>query len=157
MSENWQNLIKNYCEYFKGRVSLGPAATESDFDKLKKETNYNWPTEFLELYGLHNGIGSPDADIEGGIDWFYLPTQLIPDFSKHVQRWYVDTHKQLCDQFLPFINYGNGDAIGYNRLCVNDINLLYIFSHEDCKNDASQPIEEFIYPISRNLKERFEM
>jgi hypothetical protein len=157
MSENWQQILNNYFGKIKVNRVFGPSATEADFVKLKVETNYNWPAEFLELYRLHNGIGIPDADIEGGIDWMYLPIQLIPDFSKHVQQWYADTHEYLADQFFPFINYGNGDAIGYKRSCINQDSLLYIFSHEDYKHDISQPIEEFIYPVSSNLKERFDV
>ena len=123
----------------------GPAATNQQLDELSESQGIALPQDFCELYLTHNGFGVADDDEPDKIWWFFRPTDQIADFANGMRSWFAKTHQKYADRFFPFIDFSNGDGIGY---IVDESGLimdgLSCFEHENYKFDEEQDVNEFI-------------
>lgn len=66
--------------------------------------------EFVDFYRHHNGFGFTSPDLEW---WVIRPIEHLNDFREGAWEWLGEGHLHLRDLFHPFIDFGNGDAMGF--------------------------------------------
>ena len=69
-----------------------------------------FPDEFVELYAMHDGIGHQNSDMTW---WLTRPLDHLEEFATTICNWFRENHPELAERYIPFIDYGNGSAIGY--------------------------------------------
>jgi len=146
---NWSKIIAAH--HAKAHANDGyalvtrPAASDEQLEQLAGSLGITLPGEFRDLYSTCNGFGvAGDAELDEPW-WFFRPTDQIESFAGDVRDWFAETHQKFADRFFPFIDFANGDGIGY---VVDEsgaiIDGLFCFEHENYKFDAEQDVNEFI-------------
>ena len=155
---NWSKLIAD--NHAKAHADDGfnlitrLAATNIQLDELSESLGITWPTDFRELYSTFDGFGVATNDEPDKIWWFFRPANEIPKFADDVRNWFLKTHEKCAARFFPFIDFSNGDGIGY---IVDDTGVimdgLFCFEHEQYKFDEEQDVNEFIIHVAVNIEE----
>ncbi len=65
------------------------------------------PNEFKALYSEFDGFGTLR---DGEVDWFFLPLSKLPEHANGVRSWIQKTHPEIAKRFVPFVDWGNGEA-----------------------------------------------
>ena len=133
---------------------LREGATSVELERLSASLGIALPTEFRALYSACNGFGVASRDQPGGVCWLFHPTCQIPTFVDDIRSWFRETHGQFADRFFPFIDFGNGDGIGY---CLDEsgelIEGLCCFKHEEYRFTDEQDVNEFISCVPVSIEE----
>lgn len=135
-------------EFHQGKVSpdyvlfIAPPASIDEIQSLRNLLPQVVPDEIFELYSASDGC-SLDADDEKY--WFFVPIKQIADLTKATEQWYLKSHPQLEGRFHPFIDWNNGDSMGYFTSESGELLPgLYCFEHEELQYDSEQDEDEFI-------------
>ena len=146
---NWLKIIAGH--HAKAHANDGytlvtrPAASAEQLDRLAVSLGIALPSEFRELYSACNGFGVASDNELDKTWWLFRPTDQIESFAGDVRSWFAETHQSFANRFFPFIDFSNGDGIGY---IVDEsgaiIDGLFCFEHENYEFDAEQDVNEFI-------------
>ena len=131
-----------------------------EFQNFKELSQFEWPAEFVDFYGNHDGVGLRMQPQEEVI-WNFVPSHEIGTFAHSVREWFSETHPEIARAFFPFFDWGCGDAVGYVRVdhllkdVVDEIlpGSLFEFDHENYRFDASQPWFEFLQPCYASIRD----
>ncbi|GAA5484833.1 SMI1/KNR4 family protein [Haloferula sargassicola] len=128
---------------------LGEPLSGNAIAELEKVIGFTMPEEFKQFYCEHDGFGT----IRGGqTDWFFLPLAKIPQHAIEVRAWFEGTHPNIARQFVPFIDWGNGDASGYILSDAGDPDAaIFHFEHESYEFEKSQDWHDFLRPFSSSV------
>ena len=112
-------------------IILGPPTDASKLDRITREVKLPLPVEMSELYQQVDGYGLQLDDDSSLSPWFVVPTELLTGFVESSRDVFCRTHQSLADRFLPFIDWANGDSMGY----IYDregslVDGLHMFDHE---------------------------
>jgi hypothetical protein len=152
---NWDRIIKRHHQRAHSDDGLAfaanPGAAESDLAALEARLGIQFPAEFRSLYSTFNGFGVRSVDSPGDVYWFTRPLEELPEFVEAIRHSFRETHPELAARFYPFIDWANGDGLGY--LAGDDGRILpglYSFQHESYDCDADQDTDEFLMhaPVS---------
>ncbi|MCA9194836.1 MAG: SMI1/KNR4 family protein [Planctomycetales bacterium] len=141
---DWIALIKKFHKLIPSGYVLyiEPPASSKQIQTAKKVLPSTIPDEFFELYSFCNGCG---LDAEESRYWFMVPIEEIGALVKSTERWYAKTHRSLKGRFYPFIDWSNGDTMGYYFSKSGELMPgLYCFEHEEYQHDSDQNVDEFI-------------
>lgn len=129
---------------------LGPPASAASIAEFEKAVGYTMPDEFKQLYAEFDGFGT---NRDGETDWFFLPVSKLPEHASEVRDWFQETHPGIAKRFVPFVDWGNGDASGY-VFSETGIPLpgIFIFEHESYEFEEDQDWEEFLIPVDSSIR-----
>lgn len=131
-------------------LTLGHPATPEAIEAFEKSVGHTMPEEFHDLYQQFNGYGTAGED---DVDWFFLPLDLLPEHVAGIREWFRDTHPDIASRFVPFVDWGNGDASGYLFSESGEVEPgIYMFEHESCDFEKEQDWREFLFPVDENLR-----
>ncbi|BCX48529.1 cell wall assembly/cell protein, KNR4 [Haloferula helveola] len=129
---------------------LGSPASAASIAEFEKAIGYSMPDEFKELYSEYDGFGTSR---DGETDWFFLPISKLPEHASEIRDWFQETHPELAKRFVPFVDWGNGDASGY---VFSETGTLlpgiFIFEHESYEFEEDQGWEEFLIPVDSSIR-----
>jgi hypothetical protein len=130
---------------------LGPPASVASIAEFEKAIGYMMPDEFKQLYTEYDGFGTTR---DGETDWFFLPVSKLLEHATEVRDWFQETHPELAKRFVPFVDWGNGDASGY-VFSEAGIPLpgIFIFEHESYEFEEDQDWEEFLIPVDSSIRD----
>lgn len=133
-------------------IRLGKPATAEAIRAFEKSSaGHTLPEEFHSLYQQFDGYGNESGD---GIDWFFVPLELLPEHVAGVRGWLQETHPDLASRFVPFVDWGSGDASGYLFTESGALEPgIYMFEHESYESDAGQDWNEFLFPVDEDLRD----
>jgi hypothetical protein len=128
---------------------LGQAASETALSEFEELIGYKMPAEFRQIYSEFDGFGSTrDSDTE----WFFVPISNLIEHSREVLEWFQQTHPEIAKRFVPFVDWGSGDASGY---LFSESGLpesgIFMFEHESYDFEAGQNWHEFLFPVDDNI------
>lgn len=155
---NWSQLAKSYLEksdpdgLFK--IVTGPPASAEALGALEAQLGFELPQEFRSLYSVMDGIGHfPDGEPEETI-WLFYPTGQIGSLCDRAREWFGETHEDYANRFFPFIDWNNGDSMGY---FLDDsgqpMDGLFCLEHELYGHDEAQDVNEFLSCWAESIKE----
>lgn len=129
---------------------LGKPATADELSALEESVQRSLPEEFHDLYSQYNGYGTRS---EEGSDWFFVPLELLPEHVAGIRHWFQGTHPELAARFVPFVDWGNGDASGYLFSESGELEPgIYMFEHESYLFEEGQDPTDFLYPVDEDLR-----
>ncbi len=132
----------------------GDRAAASEIARRGDQLGLIFPEEFVSLYETYNGVGIGSGD---DVWWVLHPLDQLSQFGKSVCSFFDETHPEEADLFYPFLDFGNGDAIGYlSDESGNVMPGLYVFSHESVRFDEDQESEEFLSLIPVSIEDFFD-
>lgn len=128
---------------------LGSPASAASIAEFEKAIGYSMPEEFKTLYSEYDGFGTTG---EGEVDWFFLPLAKLPALASEVRDSFHETHPQIAKRFVPFADWGNGDASGYlfSESGVPELGI-FIFEHESYNFEENQDWREFLFPVDESI------
>ncbi|MFO0913567.1 MAG: SMI1/KNR4 family protein [Pirellulales bacterium] len=149
MTPDWLQIIESH--HAKAHPNDGynlvtrPPASRSQLDELGDALGIQFPVDFRSLYLTCNGVGVVHKDDPDKIWWLFRPAEEIEGFAADVRNWFRKTHNKYADRFFPFIDFSNGDGIGY---VVDEsgiiIDGLFCFEHEKYRFKADQDVNDFL-------------
>lgn len=120
-------------------------ASDKELDALAAKLDIELPAEFRSFYLTHNGFGLSHESEPDAVSWFFKPLGQIESFADSVRNWFTETHKDYAARFFPFIDFENGDGLGYMADVSGGIlDGLFCFEHECYKFDEDQDVNEFL-------------
>lgn len=130
---------------------LGSPAKATSIADYEKSVGYPMPEEFKELYSEFDGFGTSR---DGEVDWFFLPVSKLPEHALIVRDWFQKTHPEIAKRFVPFVDWGNGDASGYvfAESGVPEPGI-FIFEHESYEYEEDQDWREFLIPVDASIRD----
>lgn len=129
---------------------LGEPANAEELRAFEKSVHRRLPEEFHDLYSQYNGYGTVS---EHGTDWFFVPLEMLPEHVSGIRDWFQGTHPELAARFVPFVDWGNGDASGYLFSESGEMEPgIYMFESESYLFEAEQDWTEFLYPVDEDLR-----
>jgi hypothetical protein len=136
------------------RLVTRPSASHYTLDALKRSLGFEFPAEFRSLYLVFDGIGVSHRNEPDETWWLFLPTDQIESFCIDVRKWFRDTHEKYANRFFPFIDFANGDGMGYIvDEAGNPLDGLFCFEHESYRFDESQDVNEFLSHVPVSIEE----
>ncbi|EGF24449.1 SMI1/KNR4 family protein [Rhodopirellula baltica] len=136
---------------------FGDAAPLERLDDLPSKIGLPLPRELRDLYRSVDGYGlKMDADSMLS-PWLIVPTSELADFVSSCRSTIADTHENLSRRFLPFIDWANGDSMGY--IYDRNGNLtdgLHMFMHELFRYDADQDPDDFFRSFNGSIADFLE-
>ena len=130
---------------------LGSPATAATIAEFEKAVCYSMPDEFKALYSEFDGFGTSR---DGGVDWFFLPLSKLPDHAVEVRGWFEETHPEVAKRFVPFVDWGNGDASGY---VFSESGIpepgVFMFEHESYEFEEDQDWRTFLVPVDASIRD----
>jgi hypothetical protein len=145
---NWKSLVASFFRNSdpegEFRHLTGPPASNAALATVEARIGVSIPEELRSLYLLYNGIGM-QADGEADTPRLIRPIEDLPDFMAECRSTFSDTHPDAASRFFPFLDWINGDVMGYmlqedGKFCP----FLVTFMHELYRHSASQDIDEFL-------------
>lgn len=129
---------------------LGTPATAASIAEFEKGIGHAMPDEFKQLYSEYDGFGTLR---EGETAWFFLPIAKLPELAAQVRDWFQETHPEIAKRFVPFVDWGNGDASGYvfSESGVPEPGI-FMFEHESYEFEGDQDWEEFLVPVDASIR-----
>jgi|GEM_PF-1753020 len=142
------DYVKLIRRFYKGKISpdfvlsIAPPASSDDIEAMRKEMPRVIPNELFDLYAACDGCSLDAGDQKY---WFFVPLKQLAGLTKTTEQWYLKTHPQLEGRFHPFIDWGNGDSMGYFLSESSELLPgLHCFEHENLEYDSEQDCDEFI-------------
>ncbi|MEX1041843.1 MAG: SMI1/KNR4 family protein [Pirellulaceae bacterium] len=145
---NWLDLLTRHHAVAQADSDyeplFGDPASPDRLEEVEAEIGLALPAELKDLYLSVDGYGVR-MDEESTLSlWFIVPSSALPSFVANQREGFAGTHKSLSERFLPFIDWANGDSMGY--LFDRDGKLLdglYKFMHGQYGYEADQDPDEF--------------
>ncbi|MDM4019577.1 SMI1/KNR4 family protein [Roseiconus lacunae] len=136
---------------------FGDAAPPERLDDAQSKIGLPLPAELRNLYGSVDGYGlKMEADCMLS-PWFIVPTSELVNFVSSCRNAIVETHPNLSGRFLPFIDWANGDFMGYvYDRNGNLIEGLHLFLHEKFQHCADQEPDEFFHSFDGSIADFLE-
>ena len=129
------------------------AASVAEIDELQQNFGFQLPDEFRSLYLQCDGFGQT-YETEDEVWWFFHRVEQIPDFARETRNWFVESHPDIANRFFPFIDWSNGDRMGYVLDEKGELlDGLFCFEHENYEFDEEQDSEEFIVKWNNSILE----
>lgn len=128
-----------------------PGVSADLLDQLADRLGITLPEEFRDFYMTFNGFGVVPEDNPDDVSWFFQPLEDLPGFIESKRSSFADTHADLAVRFFPFIDWANGDSMGYLTDAAGIVQPgFYCFEHESYAYNADQEADEFIsaYPVT---------
>ncbi|MEM9412978.1 MAG: SMI1/KNR4 family protein [Planctomycetota bacterium] len=154
---DWRTIINTHHDKVHvqpgDKLLIRNAATNADLDELQDELGFQLPDEFRSLYLQCDGFGLTYEDNDQKW-WFCHPIEQIPEFVNQTRKWFEETHPEPAARFFPFIDWANGDGMGY--VLDGDgqvIDGLYCFEHENYEFEEDQELEEFVVKWNNTILE----
>lgn len=141
---DWKSLIKKFHKRIPAGyvLHLAPPANADQLESAKNALPAIIPSEIFELYAACNGCS---LDAGGTKYWFFVPLEGMGGLRKSTEQWFLKTHPELAGRFYPFIDWSNGDSMGYYFSETGELmSGLYCFEHENYEHDEEQDSEDFI-------------
>ena len=111
---------------------------------LEQKLGVKFPSEFRDFYSACNGFGIKSDD-EDQVSWLFVPSEEIESFATEIRRWFEETHPKFSNRFWPFIDFMNGDGIGYVLDDAGGVHDgLFCFEHESYRFNPEQDVNEFL-------------
>ena len=153
MSE-WQHNILKFHKLDNAdnpdSLVLGEPASGESIAEFEKTIGFSMPEEFKQLYSEYDGFGTKR---NGEIDWFFLPLSKISNHATEVRDWFQDTHPDIAKRFVPFVDWGNGDASGYVYSVAGVPEpAIFIFEHEGYEFENNQDWRDFLLPVDSSIR-----
>ncbi len=125
---------------------IRPPVSPDQLDELGDTLGIQFPNDFRSLYMTCNGFGvMHQNDDTKRIWWLFRPAEEIESFMADIRDWFRETHNKYANRFFPFIDFSNGDGIGY---LVEEsgilIDGLFCFEHEKYRFKPDQDVNEFL-------------
>lgn len=128
---------------------LGNPADAVAVAEWEKFVGRAMPEEFRSFYTTHDGFG---AEFDDEVEWFFLPLAMMPEFATEIRGTFEGTHPDLAKRFVPFADWGTGDACGYLYGESGEREEgIYLFEHESYDYDAEQDWNEFLYVTDETI------
>lgn len=145
---NWLDLLTRHHTVAQADSDyeplFGDPALPEQLGEVEAKIGLALPAELRDLYRSVDGYGVK-MDAESTLSpWFIVPSSALPNFVSNQRQGFADTHKSLSERFLPFIDWANGDSMGY--LYDRDGKLLdglYMFMHGQYGYEADQDPDDF--------------
>ena len=119
-------------------------ASAEELDQFERRLGLRLPDEFKSLYGEFNGVGICSRDFQR-VFWLFRALGEQEDFMAIQRSAFVATHPKYAPRFFPFVDWANGDSMGYLVDSVGALlSGLYCFDHEEYEYSGSQDIGEFL-------------
>ena len=156
---DWLAIIRSYHAKAHAndgyRLVTGPPASNAALDALQEWAGFQLPDEFRSFYSVMDGFGIADDDrASADTSWFFRPTDQIEPFTKEIRKWFQETHEAYALRFLSFIDFGNGDGMGYvEEEAGRPFDALFCFNHEAYRFDHDQDVNEFLEYLPVSLQE----
>lgn len=154
---NWKSLVDKFFRRadpknsFRHIVKAG--ASPDAIKATEMQIGISIPDELRSFYRCFNGIGLGWGD-EPDAPRFIRPIEDLPDFVVQARSWFAETHCDLASRFFAFIDWENGDVMGYMRQEDGTFYpFLVTFLHELYRFDATQDADEFIEQGPESLAE----
>jgi hypothetical protein len=154
---NWNRIVDRFFRKadpdnsFKHLVNAGASPAAITF--AEAQIGISFPEELHGFYLQFNGIGLGWGN-EPDVPRFIRPIEELPAFMIKARSWFADTHDDIASRFFAFIDWENGDVMGYLRQQDGAFHpFLVKFLHEKYKFDASQDVQDFMEPGPDSLKE----
>lgn len=155
---DWNTLVEQHhlLAYPDGEHVLvkGASASQTGLANLEETLGFELPMEFRSFYSTIDGFGTGDPGDPDDVLWFFRPCAEIGQFCTDVRLWFQQTHGGYAERFFPFIDWVNGDGIGY---LLDEsgapIECLFEFSHEQYRFDLNQDVSEFLRRVSSGIEE----
>ena len=153
----WKSLVDTF--FLKSdpngdfRHIAKPPATADLIAATEAKIGVSIPDDLRSFYLCYNGIGLAGGD-EPDTPRLILPVEDLPDFIAQGRSRFSDMHPDLASRFLPFLDWENGDVMGY--LFQKDGALypfLVTFMHEQYSFNSSQDAEDFLEQGPESLAE----
>lgn len=154
---DWKHVVNDHYGVAYDRdafkLIVNPPASLVQIESVESELGFTFPEEWRSLYLVMSGFGvAPRKSPEFAFNLFPSLDSLL-QFVASIRDVISTTHPAIALQFVPVINFANGDAVGY---LDNDADSkLHMFSHEAFQYDVDQDYCDFLYPIEAGTIEAF--
>ncbi len=132
-------------------LATQPGVSSDQLDEMADQLGIDLPEEFRELYSTSNGFGVATAQDPSEAFWLFRPLQQLPEFIDSVRSGFEATHPEAAARFFPFIDWGDGDSMGYQTETAGILLPgLFCFEHESYQHTADQAPEDFLasFPVT---------
>jgi hypothetical protein len=130
---------------------LGAPADAVSIAAFEKAIGYCLPEEFKELYLKYDGFGRSGKT---EVCWFFLPMSELPRHVAEVREWFQETHPEIARRYVPFVDWGDGDASGYlfSESGVPE-QAIFMFEHESYEFEKDQDWRDFLMPVDKSIRD----
>lgn len=137
---------------------FGDSAPLERLDDVRAKIGLPLPSELKEFYQSVDGYGLRMERNSMLSPWFIVPTSELPDFVSAQPSAIASSHKSLSERFLPFIDWANGDSMGY--IYDRDgklIDGLHMFTHELYHYESDQEPDDFFRSFEGSIADFLEL
>ena len=145
---NWNSLVNSFLRSanpsgeFRPIVRLG--ASPEAIAGTERKLGIPIPEELRSFYLRCNGMGLA-CDDEPDEPRLIPPVEELPSTAAACRGWFAETHSDLASRFLPFLDWENGDFMGYLLQSDGTYHpFLATFCHELYKCTSTQDANEFL-------------
>ena len=134
-------------------LAVNSPATTAQIESLEEALGFTFPGEWHSLYKTTNGFGVvPKNDPHFASDLF-PSIDTLPTFVATARETIAQTHPEDAKQYIPVLDFINGDTIGYRADSKSD--RLHMLSHEAMAYESDKDIEDVLYPIASESLQAF--
>lgn len=156
---NWKQVIEHFYSVAYDPdefvLAMNPPATTSQILSLEETLGFTFPQEWHDLYATTNGFGVAGKDEPDSAMNLFPTLADLPALVAASREAIAHTHPAEADQYIPVLDYINGDTIGYR---LDDPSCrLHMLNHEAMAYDSEQDVEDFLYPIVADSLQSFLM
>ena len=155
---DWEGIVRLHHERAHAgdgfELVTNPGVAEEDLGLMERRLGFQFPAELRGFYSTFNGFGVQSSDSPGSVYWFIRPLEELPEFAETIRHWFQETHPDIAARYFPFVDWANGDGIGY--LVDSEGQVLpglYGFEHESYSFDEEQGAEEFLIEVPISIEE----
>ena len=154
---NWKSLVESFLKRAdpsgEFRSVVRPGASPEAIAAAECQLGMSMPEELRSFYLNCNGMGLA-CDDEPDSPRLIPPIETLPAVVEQCRSWFAETHPGLASRFLPFLDWENGDYVGYlHRTDGTFEPFLSTFNHERYRASAAQDAREFLERGPSNLAE----
>ena len=153
---NWKEIVESHHAWAHPdddwRLIAGPSAGAADLALLEELFGSALTDEIRGFYEQMDGFGITSDT--GEVLWFMVPIAGLANTFETCRSWFRDTHPELADLFVPFIDWGCGD---YSGILLGESGVplegIYEFEHEEYEFDDGQSGIDFLSSVYGSLRE----
>lgn len=155
---NWDSIVRSHHQRAHRddgyELVANPGVTDEELRLMENRLGFQFPVEMREFYSTFNGFGVQSANSPGEVYWFFRPLEELPEFTENIRQWFQETHADIASRYFPFVDWANGDGIGYLVNSTGEVLPgLVSFEHESYDFDEDQDAEEFLTTVPISLEE----
>ena len=157
--EDWPAVVAKWFDDNDPDASLTRVAPSGNsperISSLERTLGVTLPEQMRKLYLAVDGFDL--CDKPGEPPTFVKSVDAIPDYAKQERSCLSDTHREFAENYLPFIDFGNGDSAGYVWVSKGEEQtpVFVMVEHEEFRYDPDQSIDDFVRVMPENLAEMF--